>query len=72
MSLNLYSTTAEANHTSYLKILIKKLNSRIDVVENQISFMEDQAKKFSQNVVQKDTDENRERSLEVYHSVYEV
>lgn len=54
MWLHSYSPTAEVNHTNYLKISVKKLNSRIGVVENLISFMEDKAKKFPQNIVWKD------------------
>lgn len=34
MLLNLYFIIVEVNYINYLKILIKKLNSRIDVVEN--------------------------------------
>lgn len=54
MWLNSYSPAAEVNQTNYLKISVEKLNSRIGVVENQISFMEDQAKKFPQNIVWKE------------------
>lgn len=54
MWLHSYSPTSEVNHTNYLKISVKKLNSRIGVVENPISFMEDKAKKFPQNIVWKD------------------
>jgi hypothetical protein len=33
----------------------ENLNYRMDVVETEISFMEDQGKTFSQNVVQNET-----------------